>query len=463
MSKISQIIAREYITRVRKRVFIIMTILGPILFAALMVVPAWIATLEEREVKKIAVIEIDTFGKPVSDSAQGLRGVFKESTLLKFDYVRDITIEQAESLVYATDYFGALIIKYGAITSDRISVELIAKKQPNLGIESTIKNSLSEYMQYQKLKAYHVPQDILNNSRTKVELDIRRADEEGLKNQGNINILRVVGYLSSFLIYMFIFFFGAQVMRGVVEEKTNRIIEVIITSVKPFQLMMGKIIGIGLVGLTQFVAWVILSLFFVQVAQGYIYNKKIEQVQSEISAPPTNLFNENPTDQISTQNTFEKPQQQQIELDDFMKDIQKIDFAKILSWFILFFLAGYLLYAAMFAAIGAAVDSETDTQQFMLPVTIPLIASLLVMPSAITNPDGPVAFWFSIIPFTSPIVMMARIPFEIPNAQIFLSAAILVSTFIFMTWLSGKIYRTGILMYGKKATFKEIFKWIRYS
>jgi ABC-2 type transport system permease protein len=245
-------------------------------------------------------------------------------------------------------------------------------------------------------------------------------------------------------------------MRGVVEEKSNRILEVIITSVRPFQLMMGKIIGIGLVGLTQFLAWVILSLFIFQGAETYLMKEKLASLQQEQN--PTELFQSPATPVQTNESSMED-----IDVSGIIKDFYQIDFFYVLMVFLFYFIGGYLLYAAMFAAIGAAVDSETDTQQFMLPVTIPLIISIIVMMNAITNPEGQLAFWFSIIPFTSPIVMMARIGFDVPWEQLALSASLLVITFIFMTWFAGKIYRTGILMYGKKTGYKEIWKWLKYK
>jgi ABC-2 type transport system permease protein len=244
-------------------------------------------------------------------------------------------------------------------------------------------------------------------------------------------------------------------MRGVVEEKTNRIIEVIITSVKPFQLMLGKIVGIGLVGLTQFAAWIVLTIAIVTFAQGFLLQGGLSAEQAQ--QVPTELFETNDLNR-----EIEQPAAD-VDVTKVMDMIASINIPKILVMFLFYFLGGYLLYGAMFAAIGSAVDNETDTQQFMLPITIPLIVSIIVMANAISNPSGQVAFWFSMIPFTSPIIMMARSPFDVPQEQIYASMAILIATFILFTWLSGKIYRTGILMYGKKVTFREIIKWMRYK
>ncbi len=458
MGKLKHIIAREYITRIRKKAFIIMTFLGPILFAALMVVPIWIATLEDQDIKTIAVIEYDIDGQPVPDSSLILRNVFKDKALLKFENLNGISMGQAEALVKEGAYFGILAVRHNVLMSGEPVVELLAQKQPSMGIELHITKSIEEFIHDNRLLKYKVPPHVIKSLKTNVSLITKRADEDGFKSQGDIWIKRGVGYASGFLIYMFIFFFGAQVMRGVVEEKTNRIVEVIITSVKPFQLMMGKIIGIGLVGLTQFIAWIILTFFIVLGANSFLLKQQLnEQLQTQQQA--VDLMQSQSVNQMASI----EPQLEDFDMAGITDMLDQINFPLVLGMFFFYFIGGYLLYSAMFAAIGAAVDSETDTQQFMLPVTIPLIISIVVMMNAISNPEGQVAYWFSIIPFTSPIVMMARVGFTIPISDLILSASLLILTFVGMTWLSGKIYRTGILMYGKKASYKELFKWLRYK
>lgn len=457
MGKLKHIVAREYITRIRKKAFIIMTFLGPVLFAAMMVVPVWLATLEDSDVKTIAVIEFDNFGKQVPDSSLQLRNVFKNKSLLKFEHLGDISAQAAETLVEEEAYFGVLSVRHNVLHSGEARVELIAQKQPSLGVEEYITNSIQEYLQYYKLLEYRVPPQVIKNLRTNVSVDIKKVGDHKYKNQELVWIERGIGYGSGFLIYMFIFFFGAQVMRGVVEEKTNRIIEVIVTSVKPFQLMMGKIMGIGLVGLTQFFAWIMLTFFILIGFQTYLSNKQFQEIQQP---QPTELFQSKVNNQLMTTPQTVEPD---FDLEKFKGMIDQIPFGKIVGMFLFYFIGGYLLYSAMFAAIGAAVDSETDTQQFMLPVTIPLIISLIVMMNAISNPEGQVAYWFSIIPFTSPVVMMARVGFNIPVIDLVISGVLLILTFIGITWLSGKIYRTGILMYGKKVNYKELWKWLRYK
>ncbi len=460
MSKLKHIIVREYITRVRKKAFIIMTVLGPILFAALMIVPVWIATLEDQEEKRIAVIEFDNDGRPVPDSLMQLRNVFKNKPLLTFEYLDGMKMQQAEAFVKEGAYFGIIAVRHRVLFSgDEVSVELLAQKHPSMGIELHITNSIEEFLHDNKLLVYNVPPQVIKSLKTNVTLVTKRADKDGFVKQGDQNIKRAVGYASGFLIYTFIFFFGAQVMRGVVEEKTNRIIEVIITSVKPFQLMMGKIIGIGLVGLTQFLTWIVLTFFIVTGAESFLLTKQLKELQAQHEQPAVGLFDS----PVATEVAPETASPEDLDISLILDKLAQIDFVLVIGMFLFYFIGGFLLYSAMFAAIGAAVDSETDTQQFMLPVTIPLIISIIVMTNAISNPEGDVAYWFSIIPFTSPVVMMARIGFAVPVADFVLSASLLIITFICMTWFSGKIYRTGILMYGKKVNYREIWKWMWYK
>ncbi len=266
-----------------------------------------------------------------------------------------------------------------------------------------------------------------------------------------------IGFVGAILIYIFIFLYGVQVMRGVIEEKTNRIVEVIISSVRPFQLMMGKIVGIALVGLTQFLLWTILTFTIYTITYTVFLGKvdnKIEQIekikQSQLEKGPFNA-----PEEIKKMDSSEVIQ--------IMRGLKQIDFVALFLCFVFYFIAGYLLYGALFAAIGSAVDNEADTQQFMLPVTVPLILSFIVAQSIMQNPEGALSFWFSVIPFTSPVVMMVRLPLGVPIWQLATSMLLLAAGFIATTWLAGKIYRTGILMYGKKITYSEILKWLRFN
>lgn len=450
MNKIPLIIQREYLTRVRKKSFIIMTLLGPVIFAAFIILPMWFARMEDKDTKIIAVVETDQMNQPLPDSVR-MFDVIPDKELLKFQYVNS-PVENLMKSLPQTDYYAVLHIPYN-IMNNEVAV-LYTKKQPSLGIEDYITKNINDYLYKIKLRKNNIPIDVLNSAQSNIKLKTIKLEKDGnFKDQGENELKRWLGYAAGFLIYFFIFFFGSQVMRGVIEEKTNRIVEVIISSVKPFQLMAGKIMGIGLIGLTQFFIWIILTLSIVTVSQYALGVNKNPTVES-ISA---NSILEAQAEPIQTQ------QGSYSQVNKFFDQIKGIDFVVVISMFIFYFIAGYILYGSMFAAIGAAADSETDTQQFMLPITIPLALSIILMVNAFSNPEGDLAVIFSIIPLTSPVVMMARIGFEIPISQVVISMAVLIATCLFNIWLAGRVYRTGILMYGKKPTYKEIMKWVRYK
>jgi ABC-2 type transport system permease protein len=295
---------------------------------------------------------------------------------------------------------------------------------------------------------------------TNVSVQTKKIDETGAVTGTSTGIAMALAYILGFLMYMLVFIFGAQVMRGVIEEKTSRVVEVIISSVKPIQLMMGKIIGIALVGLTQFVIWIMLTLAIVTVLKTTLL--KDSGVTEIAQTMPQNMMAGNQQAAASVTATSSMSP----ELAEFSKifdNAMNQPWGLIIICFIFYFVTGYLLYASVFAAIGSAVDNETETQQFMLPVTIPIIVALMVAMGTMQNPESSISFWFSLIPLTSPIVMMARIPFGVPYWQIAVSMALMIVTFIGFVWMAAKVYRTGILMYGKKTSWKEMWKWLRYS
>jgi len=447
MNKIPIIIAREYIIRVRKKSFIIMSILGPLLFAAMMIIPAWLSQVKETDVKRIVI----------ADSSHLFRNVIPETEYLKFDYLDNVRINDLKENFKSMGYYGVLYISH-IVTYDPNSVILYSDKQPSLATKMHISKYLEEYIRDQKLKTYNIENldEILKGVKTTINVRTIKLSEEGEEKESSTGIMMAVGYISGILMYMFLIFCGTMVMRGVVEEKTSRIIEVIISSVKPFQLMFGKIVGIAMVGLTQLLIWIISTFILVTVAQAIFFPEfKLTPTEQVISQ---DIMTATPSDGEQAGSSGE--------MDEFraaLSTIKNVNFSVIILTFLFYFLGGYLLYASLFAAVGAAVDSETDTQQFVFPILLPLILGIIVLFSITNNPDSPIAFWFSIIPFTSPIVMMARIPFGVPWPEFFLSAGLLIAFFIGATWLAGKIYRTGILMYGKKATLKEMLKWVRYK
>jgi len=440
MSKISLIIKREFTTRVMKKSFIILTFLTPLLFAGMIAVPLWLSSIKDSNKKHIVVI----------DRTHTYSQVLKSNETYIFDFVDKPAGQiKKENFDKKDDQFTALLLINDDLSKNPKAAALYSDKQVNLELKSYISGLLNKYVEQQKLEAYNIPnlKAMVESSRSNIDIPTIKWGDDGQEKQGSAELALVIGMISAFLIYMFIIIYGAQVMAGVVQEKTSRIVEVIISSVKPFELMMGKIIGIALVGLTQFFMWVILTggLLFIgtRLVGGGMDMAALQQAN-----------------QMGMQSMASTPQPG--EMQQLFAMLHGFDFMEIILLFVLYFLGGYLLYASLFAAVGSAVDSETDTQQFSLPLTLPIIFAIYAAIYSAQNPDGPLAFWCSMIPFTSPIVMMVRLPFDVPAWQIILSLCILVLSFIGTTWMAGKIYRTGILMYGKKVTWKEMWKWLKY-
>lgn len=421
-----------------------MTLLGPLLMALVMIVPLWIA-MQDKTVQRIQVID---------DS-----GLF--STLLQSDSYNQfdftpIDIFTAKENLYQTDYNVILYIPASLIKGN-YNVQMFYKKQPGVSTEMYIRNQLEERITDMKLFAHKVDVELIKKTKTKINLLTNKVEESGASRQTNTGVNMFIGFAGAILIYIFIFMYGVQVMRGVIEEKTNRIVEVIISSVRPFQLMMGKITGIALVGLTQFLLWTILTAGFYTLSYSVFlstFDKQLEQFENFKKTQVEKGILETPDELKDVKNN---------DVVQILRGLKQIDFTAIALCFLFYFLGGYLLYGALFAAIGAAVDNEADTQQFMMPVTLPLILAFVVAQSIMQNPEGTLSFWFSVLPFTSPVVMMVRLPFGVPMLHLLLSMLLLVLGFLGTTWLAAKIYRTGILMYGKKVSYKELWKWLTYK
>lgn len=468
MNKIILVIQREYLSRVKKKTFIVMTILGPILMAALFIVPVFLSQMSD-EVKQVDIL----------DETGWFVNKFEDSERFKFNNVFT-DLETAKNKLSDNKGYALVYIPKPDVSVPSTAM-IFSEKQVSIDLKGYIRSIMSKEVENQKLGAEIikeirkvnpdfdpanpessnagnvVSEEILKNIKTNIILTSIRMGEAGKEEKSFTEVSMAVGMFAGILIYFFIFLFGSQVMRGVIEEKVSRIVEVIVSSVKPFQLMMGKIIGVGLVGLTQFLLWVVFTMVIVGVFQQVMPGKLQKQQTVESFNPGTRI----PSGAESVQAT--ENIEEQGGMNKLIEAIQTINFGVMIFSFLFYFLGGYLLYGAMFAAIGAAVDNETDTQQFMMPVTIPLILAIVVSQFVINNPEGPVAFWFSIIPFTSPIVMMVRIPFGVPGWEIALSMVLLVITFVGAVWMAGRIYRTGILMYGKKVSWGELYKWLFYK
>lgn len=437
MSKISLIIKREYTTRVMKKSFIILTFLTPVVFAGMIMIPLWLSSIKDGTKKHIFVI----------DQTHSYTSVLKNNDSYVFDFV-DKPADEIRKKNDKNEDFGALLVISGDLTKNPKAVALYSSEQVNMELKDYVSGLLKNYVEEQKLASHNIPnlKKMVEESRTDIDITTVKWGEDGEDKVGSAELALGIGMISAFMIYMFIVIYGAQVMSGVVQEKTSRIVEVIISSVKPFELMMGKIIGIAMVGLTQFFLWVLLTVVISTVAGSFIGGKvDVDALQKANS--------------MGMQAT---PAASPSQVQELVAMLNGFDFAQIVVLFVLYFLGGYLLYASLFAAVGSAVDSETDTQQFSLPLTLPIIFAIYAAIYSAQNPDGPLALWCSMIPFTSPIVMMVRLPFGVPTWQIILSLLILLMSFIGTTWMAGKIYRTGILMYGKKVTWKEMWKWVKY-
>jgi ABC-2 type transport system permease protein len=416
MHKIWLIIKREYLVRVRKKSFIIMTILGPLLMAALIILPIYLAN-DNQEERLIAINQQERF-------------LLEDTEFLHFTTIAGLEANNLSKDFSQSPYYALLYIEGDKFT-------LYSSQQISLSVSNDIQRQLEQIIEINNLKEAGIDLQIIKDAKTKIEITTKLVDEDGSSTNSHSEASMGIGFISGILIYMFIFMYGTMVMRGVIEEKTSRIVEVIISSVKPFQLMMGKILGVALVGLTQFTLWILLTIIISTVAE------------------LTFLDTSSLATEMSTS-------EQSIILAQLASVTGGINLTQIFLSFIFYFLAGYLMYSSLFAAVGSAVDAEADTQQFILPITMPLILSFILIQPIMDSPDGTLAFWMSIIPFTSPVIMMVRLPFGVDSWELLLSMGVLVSTFIATTWLAGRIYRIGILMYGKKASYKELWKWVRY-
>lgn len=436
MSKIGLIIKREYLRRVSKKSFLLLTFLMPVLSVAMLFVPLWLSTLKGDDVHNIAVV--DNTGKYAD--------LFQDTETYRF-------IQSEKSIEEYRQSDDKEIFAFLSITDDLLSnpsaAVLYSQKQIPEELSLLVNRSISKALEEEKMATFNIPnlKEIIQQSRIKFDVQTIKWSADGTESKSSSMVASITGIVFTMLIYMFIMIYGGMVMQGVMEEKSNRIIEVIISSVRPFDLMMGKIIGICFVGLTQLFLWGVLSMALLlgsQLLFGIGLNSDIAAAGA-VSQSAANV----PDILANNAEIFEM--------------LNTINFVEIGIFFILFFIGGYMLYASLFAAIGSAVDSQEDTQQFMLPITLLMAFALYAGIYSMQNPDGPLAFWCSLIPLTSPIVMMIRLPFDVPYWQLLLSVGLLYGTSFFITWLSAKIYRVGILMYGKKPDMKEIIKWIKYK
>ncbi len=444
MNKILIIIGREFSTRVRKKTFLLVTIFVPILIAGLYAFMLWMMLRDDTQERKIAVVNRSELIHPL-----------KRINNNTFEYGHeDMAEADLSRFLVNSDYYAAIYVPQNIIREPKITI--YSRSQIPMELENNItrqlKNEIEKIKRDSIIKQTGIPdlEQQLEATQTTVSATTLKIDEKGEARESSSVITSVIGIAAGIVIYIFIFMYATQVMQGVLEEKINRIIEVLVSSVKPIQFLFGKIIGIAGVGLLQFVIWIILGGVIIVAGQSLF----LPDIDLESLRNATDLNAMTQTSGLTAENLATIRSITQTLTPQFV--------CSFLISFILYFIGGYLLYAAMFAAIGAAVDSQEETQQFLGPLSVVLVIGLYIGFAAIKSPESPLVFWTSMIPFTSPIVMLVRIPFGVATWEILLSLGILGGTFILITWISAKIYRVGILMYGKKASWKEIYKWLKY-
>lgn len=437
MNHLPLIIKREYLTKVKNKSFIIMTILSPIIMIALISVVAYLSQLNNNKQRVISVL----------DESGMVKDIFKNSEHTTYRILENMSLEDAKTIVKETSNYGLLYVeKFNDLDVLSKHIKFYSEESPSLTTISSLESKIEKKLTNLKLQQKGVDINMINTS--KISINLTQESFEGEKTSKIDSVVKLIfGGLAGYLLFMFIIIYGNMIMRSVIEEKTSRIIEVIISSVKPVQLMLGKIIGTTLAGITQFVIWIILGGVLMTVVSA-IFGLDMAQMQS----PQQDII----------QQAMENPDVN-MQVQDVLSAFYNLPITNLIIAFILFFISGYLLYSSLYAAIGAAVDSETDTQQFMLPILMPLILAVYIgIFTVIEDPHGTVSTVFSFIPLTSPVVMLMRIPFGVPLWQQLVSLLLLIGTFMFTVWFAAKIYRVGILMYGKKPTYKELIKWIKY-
>ncbi len=436
MNKVFLVIKREYLARVRKKSFLLVTLITPLIFPTILGLFLWISMADDNGEDTLRIIEV------VDESGS----FFLESNgQYAFSYSKK-SIEEAKEMVNERKRFGFLYIPDFDI-SDPEGIIYYSSKNPSFGLISNLERELKRKIEDIRLYQSGIDPQLIEQLRTQVDIQAVTLEKGGDEQRTYAGVNYALGFLLGILIYTFIFVYGTQIMQGVIEEKSSRIIEILVSSIKPFQLMLGKIIGIGAVGLTQFMIWIVLIGVVSSVVMGYFGMQMPQQQALEMMNPGGNI-----------------PMEPTSDMAKIIQVLQGIDFLQLVFTFLFYFLGGYLLYGAFFAAIGAAVDSPADAQQFMFPVTIPLIASYFALfVFVLDDPGSNISFWLSVIPFTSPIAMVGRASFGIPLFDLLISMAFLIIGFLITTWVAAKVYRIGILVHGSKVGYKTLWKWIKQT
>ncbi len=443
MNKTLLILTQEYLKRVKKKSFIILTILVPLLFVGIFALVILLSVQGDNQERVIAVYDESTI----------FLGELEQEGFTKFHFVPEQEYDQLKSNLKESEFYALLYIPSNIYSTNQ--AQLVSEKQLPFEVTEQISRKLSRHLE--NIKRQKVIDETgvadleerLQATRTSIKVNTLKITDEGLAKESSSEVAFITSYAMGFIIYFFVFMYGAMVMRSVMEEKKNRIVEVIISSVKPFQLMTGKIFGTALVGLTQVAIWILIGIVLMLAAGTFFSPEESQQMgqtlmESRQMSPMPQEMNDN-------------------QVADIFSLIGNLNLPLILFSFVFYFLGGYLMYSSLMGAVGAAVDNDEDSQQMVFPITFPLILSIMLLFPIARNPEGPVAFWASIIPFTSPVAMLARVPYGVPTWELLLSMALLLLAMLGAIWVAAKIYRTGLLMYGKKVNLKELIKWLRYK
>jgi len=441
------IISREYLNKVKKKSFLITTFLVPILFAALCILPSLIMLGTKESSKNIAVVDNSGIVAPALENSETAT-----YTLLEGEAPEDVKLK-LESL----GYDALLVISPLDETRKTVTADVYSNKPLGMDLNENINGKINSAVENYRIEQSGIAnlEEVMKEVKANVKLHSYTLDAEGKEKVSESGVYMMVSMILGMIIYMFIALFGGMVMSSVIEEKASRVVEVLVSSVKATELMFGKIIGVALVALTQFFLWIVLTLSIVGIV-GAVAGKDL-------------LKSADPAEMVQTVGGMSAEQSEAVvqavsdqgEMGTILSTISNLPFAKIIVCFVLFFIFGYMLYASLFAAIGSAVENEGDTQQLQIPITIPLLLGFFIAIYAFKAPDSALVFWGSMIPFTSPIVMLARLPFGVPTWELVVSFILLIATFAVCAWISAKIYKVGILMFGKKSTWKDLWKWLK--
>lgn len=439
---VNVIIAREYLTKVKKKSFLLTTFLGPIFFAALCILPSLIMLMAEDKGKRVGVVDESGIVMPyMTDSGQ----------MTYVDYSGS-PADSVKNRYFELDLDALVLISELDTVSRMVSVSAYSQKPLSVDMKEALRANVNNAVEEYRLATYDIKglKQILEEVRADVPVSTYTMDDSGQEKITSSEVYMIVSLVLSVIIYMFIAMFSAMVMQSVIEEKSTRVVEVLISSVNSLELMFGKIMGVAAVALTQFFLWIVLTAVIVLGVTPFI---GIDAITASAAMQGDQMSMMTGTDMLAVSSGSELPA--------VMSTLAGLNYGEILLSFVIYFVLGYLLYASLFAAIGSAVENEADTQQLQMPVTIPLLIAFFIAFYAFKAPDSQVVFWGSMIPFTSPIVMMARIPFGVPVWELALSIGLLLVTFVAMAYISAKIYKVGILMYGKKTTFRDLYKWLK--